>query len=77
MNKKTCKIETLRSVVLYIYIVIRFQVNSLLVFFGVFGVYRPTRKFFTTLACHLRGPVTLTPITERLAVELSLPIFKT
>ena len=26
---------------------------------------------------HLRGPVTLTPIAERLAVELSLPIFKT
>ena len=27
--------------------------------------------------CHLRGPVTLTPIAERLAVELSLPIFTT
>ena len=25
---------------------------------------------------HLRGPVTLTPITENLAVELSLPILK-
>ena len=26
---------------------------------------------------HLRGPVTLTPIAERLAVELSLPVFTT
>ena len=26
---------------------------------------------------HLRGPVTLTPITERLAVELSLPVLTT
>ena len=26
---------------------------------------------------HLRGPVTLTPVTERLAVELSLPVFTT
>ena len=26
---------------------------------------------------HLRGPVTLTPIAERLAVELSLPVFMT
>ena len=26
---------------------------------------------------HLRGPVTLTPIPERLAVELSVPIFTT
>mgnify|MGYP003684331051 CR=1 FL=1 len=26
---------------------------------------------------YLRGPVTLTPIAERLAVELSLPVFKT
>ena len=26
---------------------------------------------------HLRGPVTLTPIAERLAVEPSLPAFKT
>ena len=25
--------------------------------------------------CHLQGPVTLTPIAERLAVELSLPAF--
>ena len=24
---------------------------------------------------HLRGPVTLTPIAERLAVELSLPVY--
>ena len=26
---------------------------------------------------HLRGPVTLTPNAERLAVELSLPVFTT
>ena len=26
---------------------------------------------------HLRGPVTLTPVAERLAVELSLPVLKT
>ena len=26
---------------------------------------------------HLRGPVTLTPFAERLAVELSLPVFTT
>ena len=26
---------------------------------------------------HLRGPMTLTPIAERLAVELSLPVFTT
>ena len=26
---------------------------------------------------HLRGPVTLTPVAERLAVELSLPVFTT
>ena len=26
---------------------------------------------------HLRGPVTRTPIVERLAVELSLPVFTT
>ena len=26
---------------------------------------------------HVRGPVTLTPIDERLAVELSLPVLKT
>ena len=26
---------------------------------------------------HLRGPVTLTPIAERLAVELLLPVFTT
>ena len=26
---------------------------------------------------HLRGPVTLTPIAQRLAVELSLPVFMT
>ena len=81
----------------------------------LFGVYRPTREFFThdatitgkglqilthvqhlwpficegSLACTptviqgilyngcLRGPMTLAPIAERLAVELSLPAFKT
>ena len=26
---------------------------------------------------HLRGPVTLTPITERLAVDMTLPVFTT
>ena len=26
---------------------------------------------------HLRGPVTLTPVAERLALELSLPVFTT
>ena len=32
-----------------------------------------------SLTCHghLRGPVTLTPVAERLAVELSLPVFTT
>ena len=31
----------------------------------------------TLFNCHLRGPVTHTPVAERLAVELSLPVFKT
>ena len=74
----------------------------------VFGVYRPTREFFThlwvrhlcrwkatnfdlssevSLTCplrqgptvyngHLRGPVTLTHVTERLVGELSLPVLR-
>ena len=86
-------------------------------FVCLFGVYRPTRKFFTQMdtshrrwcaanfdLCsalmaieqwgffnvphllrhgpalyngHLRGPVTLTPVAERFAVELSLPVFTT
>ena len=79
-------------------------------FVCLFGVYRPTREFFThmetsplpvkgckfwpmlstyrplssegSLTCHtdnrhLRGFVTLTPNAERLAVELSLPVFTT
>ena len=45
MNKKTCKIETLRSVVLYIYIVIRFQVNSLLFFLVYLEFIVPLEKF--------------------------------
>ena len=28
----------------------------------------------TLYSCHFRGPVTLTPVAERLAVELSLPV---
>ena len=84
-------------------------------YFCLFGVFRPTRVFFTDLessplpvkgctfwpmlgTCelwgffsvshllwhgtlvynvHLRGPMTLTPNAERLAVERSLPVLKT
>ena len=31
----------------------------------------------TLYSCHLRGPMTLTSVAERLAVELSLPVFRT
>ena len=96
--------------------------NKLLLFIYLFGVYQPTREFFTLefslkWRCHhyqwraanfdlcsalmsfrqwgffsvshllwhgisvynghLRGPVTLTPIPESLAVELSLSVFTT
>ena len=36
----------------------------------------PTVTRASVLNGHLRGPVTLTPIAERLAVELSLPAFE-
>ena len=83
--------------------------GTLLYVVCLFGVYRPTREFFThmeiageglqiltlarpswplcsesSLTCrthcdtgHLRGPMTLTPVAERLAVELSLPVLTT
>ena len=31
----------------------------------------------TLYSGHIRGPVTLTPVAERLAAELSLPVFTT
>ena len=37
----------------------------------------PLRHGPTVYNGHLRGPVTLTPVAERLAVELSLPVFTT
>ena len=37
----------------------------------------PLRHGPTVYDGHLRGPVTLTPVAERLAVELSLPVFTT
>ena len=35
----------------------------------------PLRHGPTVYNGHLRGPVTLSPVAERLAVELSLPVF--
>ena len=35
----------------------------------------PLRRRPTVYNGHLRGPVTLTPVAERLAVELALPVF--
>ena len=37
----------------------------------------PLRHRPTVYNGHLRGPVTLTPNAERLAVELSVPVFTT
>ena len=37
----------------------------------------PTVKGVSVYNCHLRGPVTLTLVEERLAMELSLPVFTT
>ena len=37
----------------------------------------PLRHGPTVYNGHLRGPLTLTPVAERLAVELSLPVFTT
>ena len=37
----------------------------------------PTVNRASVINCHLRGPVTLTSVAERLAVELSLPVFTT
>ena len=44
---------------------------------GFFNVPHPVRHGPTVYNGHLRGLVTLTPIAERLAVELSLPVFTT
>ena len=44
---------------------------------GFFNVSHPLRHGPTVNNGHLRGPVTLTPVAERLAVELSLPVFTT
>ena len=80
-------------------------INQYMYMFCLFGVYHPTREFYTNIETsanfdlrwtlmlfsvphllwhgtsvynsHLRGPVTLSPITERLAVELSLSVFTT
>ena len=43
---------------------------------GFFSV-PPTVTILAVYNGHLQGPVTLTPIAERLAVELSLPVFTT
>ena len=37
----------------------------------------PTLTRGICLLCSFRGPMTLTPIAERLTVELSLPVFTT
>ena len=104
-----------RHTVLIIYIL---GLGFVCLFVCLFGVFRPTREFFTQLemsplpvkGCkfwpmlgthghwavrglysvshllwhgasvyngHLRGPVTVTPNAERLAVELSLPVLTT
>ena len=42
---------------------------------GFFNVPHRLRHGPTVYNGHLRGPVTLTPVAERLAVELSLPVF--
>ena len=44
---------------------------------GFFNVPDPLRNGPTVYNGHLREPVTLTPVAERLAVELSLPFFTT
>ena len=44
---------------------------------GFFSVPQILWHGATLYESHLRGPVTLTPIAERLAVKLSLPIFTT
>ena len=44
---------------------------------GFVNVPHPLRHGPTVYNGHLRGPVTLTPVAERLAVELSLPVFTT
>mgnify|MGYP003692190915 CR=1 FL=1 len=44
---------------------------------GFVNVPHPLRHGPTVYNGHLRGPVTLTPVPERLAVELSLPVFTT
>ena len=40
---------------------------------GFFYLATPTATSDIRLYGHLRGPVTYTPVAERLAVELSLP----
>ena len=44
---------------------------------GFFNVPHLLRHGSTVYNGHLRGPVTLTPVAERLAVELSIPVFTT
>ena len=44
---------------------------------GFFSVPHPMRLGPTLYNCHLRGTMTLTPVAERLAVELSQPVFTT
>ena len=44
---------------------------------GFFNVPHPLRHGLTVYNGHLRRPVTLPPVAERLAWELSLPVFKT
>ena len=117
----TCKINyvnTWHNCVNMRLIYVNLQHNYIVLFVCLFGVYRPTREFFTHMetlplpvkGCkfwpicssfmateqwgffsvphslwhgasvyivHLRGPMTLTPIAERLAVELSLPVLTT
>ena len=43
----------------------------------IFCVATPTELGVFVYNGQLKGPVTLTPIAERLAVELSLPVFAT
>ena len=41
------------------------------------GVLLRAKRTVTVYNGHLRGPMTLTPIAERIAVELSLTVFTT
>ena len=58
----------------------KFDLYSALMAFEQWGLFNVSHLLChgsTLYNDHLRGPVTLTPVAERLAVELSLPVFTT